>query len=145
MKKVLSVVIAVVLLLVAGHAMAETPESLDGVKLVNADWVNTNFTRVKIYDARQKGEYVESHIKGAISAPYREKSEKNIDFDESRDRWDINNYPNDKSTPIVVYCSGVKCWKSYKSLVGLAKEGYSELHWLREGFPGWQEKGYPIE
>ena len=148
MKKVLSIVIAMSLLLLAGQAMAEevmTPESIDGVKTVDADWVKANKDTVKVFDARKKGEYVEGHIPGSISAPYKEKSAKSVDFDPSMDKMKMSEYPADKRTPIVVYCNGVKCWKSYKTIVQLKKAGYSDLNWLRDGFPGWTEKGYPVE
>ena len=148
MKKVLSVVIAISLLLIAGQVMAEkvmTPDSIDGVKTVNAEWVKANQATVKVFDARKKGEYVEGHIPGSISSPYKEKSEKVVDFDPSVDKMKISTYPSDKSTPIVVYCNGVKCWKSYKTIVALKKAGYTNLNWLRDGFPGWTEKGYPVE
>jgi len=148
MKKALSVVIAISLLLLAGQAMAAkvmTPESLEGVNVVNAEWVKANQSKVKVFDARKKGEYVEGHVPGSISAPYREKSEKMVDFDPSVDDLDMSVYPSDKNTPIVVYCNGVKCWKSYKTIVTLKKAGYSNLNWLRDGFPGWTEKGYPVE
>lgn len=148
MRKALSLFVVLSLLLIAGQAMAEkalTPTSLEGATIVDATWVKKNFDTVKIFDARGKGEYVESHIMGAMSAPYKEKSEKNVNFDASKDKWKISKYPADKNTPIVVYCNGVKCWKSYKSLVRLRKAGYKRLYWLRDGFPGWQEKGYPTE
>ncbi len=148
MKKVLSVLMVLSLFLIVGQAMAEkkmTPESVDGVSIVDADWVKANMSHIKVYDARKKGEYVESHIEGAISAPYKEKSEKKVDFDESKDKWKLSKYPADKSTTVVVYCNGVKCWKSYKTAVRLARDGYSSVKWLRDGFPGWQEKGYSVE
>ena len=148
MKKILSVVIAVSLLLIAGQVMAAkvlTPDSIDGVKVVNAEWVKANQATIKVFDARKKGEYVEGHVPGSISAPYKEKSEKAVDFDPSVDKMKMSKFPSDKSTPIVVYCNGVKCWKSYKTIVQLKSVGYTNLNWLRDGFPGWTEKGYTVE
>ena len=148
MKKVLSVVVALSLLLLAGQAMAAkvmTPEAIDGVKTVDADWVKANQDTIMVYDARKKGEYVEGHIPGSISAPYKEKSAKSVDFDPSVDRMKIGKFPEDKSTPIVVYCNGVKCWKSYKTIVQLKSAGYTNLNWLRDGYPGWTNKGYTVE
>ena len=148
MKKVFSVLVALSMVLCAGYAMAEkplTPEKVDGFTLVDADWVKANVGTLTIVDARKKGEYVENHVQGAISIPYKEKSAKNVVFDETKDKWNMSKFPSDKSTPIVVYCNGVKCWKSYKSAVRLAKAGYKKIYWLREGFPGWQSKGYPVD
>lgn len=148
MKKVLVVLLVMSLCLIAGQTMAAkvmTPESLDGATVVDAEWVKQNEGKVMVFDARKKGEYVEGHIPGSISVPYKEKSEKTVDFDPSKDKWDMSKYPSDKNASIVVYCNGVKCWKSYKSIVRLAKDGYTNLYWLRDGFPGWQEKGYTVE
>ncbi|UCH46296.1 MAG: rhodanese-like domain-containing protein [Nitrospiraceae bacterium] len=148
MKKVLVVLLVMSLCLIAGQTMAAkvmTPESLDGATVVDAEWVKQNEGKVMVFDARKKGEYVEGHIPGAISVPCKEKSEKSVDFDPSKDKWDMSKYPSDKNASIVVYCNGVKCWKSYKSIVRLAKDGYTNLYWLRDGFPGWQEKGYTVE
>jgi len=148
MNKVLTVLVALAFLLVAGHVMAAkvpTPESYDGITVVDADWVKANMGTVKVYDARKKGEYVEKHIPGAINAYYNDKSEKKLDFDESEDKWDMSAYPSDKKTSIVVYCNGPACWKSFKSAMRLVKAGYTKVHWLRDGFPGWLDKGYATE
>ncbi len=148
MKKALTVLVALSMLLVAGQSMAEkalTPESIESATIVDAEWVKVNLGKVMVFDARKKGEYIEKHIPGSINVPYKDKSEKVLDFDRSKDKWDISKYPEDKSTSIVVYCNGIKCWKSYKTLVRLAEAGYTDLYWLREGFPGWLERGYPTE
>jgi rhodanese-related sulfurtransferase len=148
MKKLLTLLVALSILLIAGQVLAEkpvTPESIEGATTVDSEWVMANLGKVVIVDARKKGEYVEKHIPGAINIPYKEKSAKSVNFDETKDKWDISKYPADKNTPIVVYCNGPKCWKSYKSVVRLVKAGYTNVYWLREGFPGWQAKGYPVE
>ena len=148
MKKALAVLIALSMLLVAGQAMAAkvlTPETIEGAAVVTADWVKQNQGQVTVVDARKKGEYVEKHIPGAINIPYKEKSAKSPDFDASKDKWNMSKFPSDKSTTIAVYCNGIKCWKSYKSVARLVKAGYTNVKCLREGFPGWTNKGYPTQ
>lgn len=146
MKKILSVLVALSILLIAGHAMAtDTPASYPGITVVDADWVKANMGKVKVYDARKKGEYVEKHIPGAISAYYNDKSEKNLNFDAAQDEWDIKKYPADKNASVVIYCNGTACWKSFKTAIMLVKAGYTKVNWLRDGFPGWVDKGYPTE
>jgi len=117
MKRALTLFVAVAVLLVAGHVMAgkvPTPESFEGITVVDADWVKANIGKVKVFDARKKGEYVEKHIPSAVSATYGEKSAKNLEFDSSKDKFKLKKYPKDKSTSLVVYCNGPKCWKSFK-------------------------------
>ncbi len=148
MKKALTVFIALAIFLVAGQAMASkvlTPETIDGVTTVDAAWVNQNQSHLTVVDARKKGEFVEKHIPGAISIPYKEKSEKVLGYDPSKDKWNMSKFPQDKSTPVVVYCNGVNCWKSYKSADRLVQAGYTNVNWLRTGFPGWTDNGYPTE
>jgi len=122
-----------------------TPESLEGAKVVDAGWVKANLGKVKLYDVRKKAEYVEAHIPGAISVPYKEKSAKKVGFDRSKDRLDLSKFPSDKTTPIVTQCNGPRCWKSYKAATWLVDAGYTNVHWFRGGLPEWKSKGYPTE
>lgn len=86
-KKTLVTFLAVTLVMLITHsAMAEkplTPEKLDGATIVDADWVKAKLGTVTVFDVRKKAEYVEAHIPGAVSAPYKEKSKKATDFDTS--------------------------------------------------------------
>ncbi len=122
-----------------------TPESIPGVKVVDAAFVKTNLGKIKVFDVRKKAEYVDGHIPGAINVWYHERSKKSVDFDPSRDRFDISRFPEDKSEPIIVHCNGPHCWKSYKAIVQLKKAGYKNIYWFRGGFPEWKSKGYPVE
>jgi len=137
-----------IVLLFSINAMAEkplTPKSLKGAKVVSTEWVKSNFGKVNIYDVRKKAEYVEARIKGAISIPYKERSEKSADFDSSVDKLDISKFPSDKNAVIVVHCNGPRCWKSYKASVLLVRAGYKNVKWYREGIPEWKAKGNPVE
>ena len=150
MKKILTVLfVMVTMVFITGPAMAEkpaTPESLEGVTVVDDEWVKANHGKIKIFDVRKAADYAESHIPGAISVPYNEKSKKAPDFDASMDEFDLSKFPADKTESFVVHCNGMKCWKSYKSSVQLVGAGYTNVKWFRHGgFPGWIEKGYPVE
>jgi len=150
MKRTLVLLLVLVsVVLVAGYARAEepvTPASLQGVTVVDNDWVKTNHGKMKVFDVRKKAEYVEAHIPGAISVPYDEKSEKAVDFDAKKDKLDLSKFPADKNEPFITYCNGPRCWKSYKASVMLVRAGYKKVYWYRnDGFPGWKSKGYPVE
>ncbi len=140
-------VFGVVLLAQSGIAAAvDTPASLDGVEIVDTDKAKSLMdSGVMMVDARVAGEYVEAHIKGAVSIPYKEKSAKSADFDPTKDRFDLSKLPSDKNTPFITQCNGASCWKSYKAAVVAAKAGYSKVYWYRDGLPAWKAKGYPIE
>ena len=92
---------------------ADTPATLDGTTLVNADKVKELLAKgVPVIDARVANEYAEAHIKGAINVPYKEKSAKAANFDASQDSFDLAKLPKDKAAPLVFYCNAGECWKS---------------------------------
>ncbi len=140
--------IAFIMILVPAIVWAKkplTPDSIPGVKVVDAAFVKTNLGKIKVFDVRKKAEYVDGHIPGAINVWYHERSKKSVNFDPSRDRFDLSKFPSDKNEPIIVHCNGPRCWKSYKAIVLLKKAGYKNIYWLRGGWPEWKAKGYPSE
>jgi rhodanese-related sulfurtransferase len=130
----------------SGAARAgDTPSTLTGAKSVGADEVaKAQAAGAVVIDSRVASEYADGHIKGAISVPYREKSEKSASFDASQDEFNVAKLPADKAAPIVIYCNGPECWKSYKASSASIKAGYTNILWYREGFPDWKSKNRPI-
>jgi rhodanese-related sulfurtransferase len=125
----------------------ETPTAAPaGVKLVEAKDVEALQAKgAMVVDTRRASEYAEGTIKGAISVPYDpEKSAKDVSFDAAQDKFDLAKFP-DKNAVIVTFCNAGSCWKSYKSAVMLAKNGYKNVHWYRNGFPDWKARKLPIE
>jgi rhodanese-related sulfurtransferase len=130
-----------------GAQAQETPaQAPAGVKLVEAkDVQDLQGKGALIVDTRRAAEYGEGSIKGAISVPYDpEKSAKAADFDASQDKFDLSKLA-DKGKDIVVFCNSGTCWKSYKAAVVLAKNGYKNVHWYRNGMPDWKARKLPIE
>jgi rhodanese-related sulfurtransferase len=129
----------------AGFA-AETPVNLAGVTLVTAEQAKKLAdSGTPIIDARVANEYAESHIKGARSVPYKEKSAKDANFDPKDDSFDLAKLPADKNAPLIFYCNAGECWKSYKASKLALDAGYKKVQWLRGGLPEWKAKGYPVE
>lgn len=125
---------------------ANTPETLHGATVVNADKAKELMgSGAKMIDTRVAAEYAEAHIKGAINVTYKEKSAKSADFDAGQDNFDLSKLPADKNAAIITQCNGPECWKSYKSAVAALKAGYKKIYWFRDGFPAWKAKGYPVE
>lgn len=143
------IVILITLFTMSGLVYAEkpiVPDGLSGAKVITADEAKKLIGgNAKVFDVRNELEYEEGHLPGAAFLPYKEKSEKTANFDSSVDKFDVSKLPSDKSTPIILYCNGDSCWKSYKSSVAAIKAGYKNVNWFRGGFPEWKEKGYPIE
>jgi rhodanese-related sulfurtransferase len=143
------IVTLIALFAMSGLVYAENPivpDGLSGAKVINAEECKKLIGgNGKAFDVRNELEYGEGHLPGAIMLPYKEKSDKAANFDSSVDKFDISKLPSDKSIPVVFYCNGDRCWKSYKSSVAAIRAGYKNVNWFRGGLPEWKEKGYPIE
>jgi len=140
------------LALVAGLACSfsafagDTPETLKGVKVVDSKEAKALQEKGGvIVDTRVATEYVEEHITGCVSIPYKEGSKKEVNFDVKLDQWDVAKLPADKKTAIITYCNGAPCWKSYKAAIWAQKAGYTNVYWLRDGIPAWKKAGFPVE
>lgn len=117
-----------------------------GVKIVEAKEVQDLQAKgAMLVDTRAAGEYGEGSIKGAISVPYNpEKSAKDVGFDSKMDKFDMSKLA-DKNANIVAFCNSGTCWKSYKAAVVLAKNGYKNVYWYRNGVPDWKARKLPME
>lgn len=125
---------------------AETPASLAGATVVTADQAKKLADGgAAVIDTRVANEYVQEHIKGARSVVYKEKSPKDVKFDPKEDSFDMAKLPADKNVPVVFYCNGAECWKSYKASKLAIDAGHKKVNWLRGGIPEWKAKGYPVQ
>jgi len=98
-----------------------------------------------IIDTRVTVEFTEKTIKGAKGVFYREKSAKDVNFDASLDSFDLGKLPTDKAVPVVFFCNGAECWKSYKAAVLAVKAGHTKVNWFRNGLPEWIKAGLPTQ
>ena len=53
--------------------------------------------------------------------------------------------PADKTKPLIFYCLGVKCVASWRAAEKAVALGYKNVYAFREGLPGWEKAGYPLE
>jgi len=123
-----------------------TPSELTGVMRVTAKQaLEFSAKGAHLIDVRSEREYKQQTARGARHAAYNEKSLKAIDFDATLDDFsalDRLNIP--KHEPIVLFCNGAECWKSYKACTAALKSGYTKVYWLRGGMPEWTESGLPV-
>ena len=76
-----------------------------------------------IVDVRSSQEYLEGHLKGAISIPYYEINK------------NVYNILKDKNKDIILYCqSGVRSKQAYKKLIKLQ---YKNVYNLYKGLDNW--------
>jgi rhodanese-related sulfurtransferase len=50
-----------------------------------------------------------------------------------------------KDEPIIIYCSGVKCSRSYRAAEKALSWGYQKVYYFRGGIVDWKNAGYPTE
>ena len=131
-------------------AMAEdpvTPTTLKGGKVITADEAAT-LSKAKsavFVDTRSPLNFGKGHIAGAVSAAYKEKSDKVENFKASDDSFDFAKIPADKAAAVVFYSDGPTGWKSYKAAVLAVKEGYKNVSYFRGGYTDWTGKNLPVE
>ncbi len=123
-----------------------TPTTLPGAKVIAAAEAKSLLGKgIPVYDVRIDEEYMAGHVPGAIHVPYKEGSAKEVGFDPADDQFDLNRLPKDKKAPLIMYCDGTVCWKSYKSTTLAVKAGWKNIYWFRGGFPEWKDSGNPVE
>ena len=86
-------------------------------------------------DARPWDTYLEGHIQNAEALP--------LDSIEERIDRLLMKYPF--STHLVTYCSGRECEDSHLLAQLLLDIGYSHVNVFIDGYPLWEESGYPVE
>jgi rhodanese-related sulfurtransferase len=129
-----------------GSMLNTTPTALPGAKIISAREAQDMLAGgVPLYDVRDEEEYKIAHIPGSRSVPYKEGSAKEVGFDPGDDQFALNRLPKDKNAPLMMYCDGTICWKSYKSATMAIQNGWKNVYWFRGGFPEWKEAGLPVE
>ena len=128
-------------------AEPETPTTLKGGKVLSVDDASalSKSKGAVFVDTRSPVNFGKGHIPAAVSAAYKEKSDKVENFNGAEDSFDFGKIPADKAAKIVFYSDGPTGWKSYKAAVLAIKQGYTNVSYFRGGFNDWSAKSLPIE
>jgi len=124
-----------------------TPDTIQGVVRVSAEGV-ADLARKEavLVDTRSQKEFDNERIRGALLASYVEKSLKETNYDATKDDFSaLANLKLDKAKPVVFFCNGPECWKSYKASRAAVLGGYTQVYWFRGGMPEWREKRMPVD
>lgn len=123
-----------------------TPRLLEGTELVSARQARDLAVRgVALFDGRTEEEFRSGRPAGARWLPYVERSNKETDYDASKDEFDFGKLPADKNQEIIFSCGGPECWKSYKSARQAMQAGYKRIYWFRGGIKEWQDANLPVD
>jgi rhodanese-related sulfurtransferase len=126
---------------------AATPTELKGGKVISIEEAKQllDAKSASFVDTRSVVNFGKGHVPGAVTAAYKEKSEKVVAFDAKADSFELDKLPNNKSSTVVFYSDGPTGWKSYKAAVLSIGAGYTNVRYMRGGFAEWSGKSLPIE
>ncbi|MGH6624316.1 MAG: rhodanese-like domain-containing protein, partial [Burkholderiaceae bacterium] len=120
-----------------------TPSELTGVRRVSAREAQDLVEKgARMIDVRTEKEFAQRHARGAVNAPYIEKSLKEIDYDAKKDQFPgLASLP--KADAVIFLCNGAECWKSFKASKAARDAGFTRVYWLRGGMPEWVAQNLP--
>lgn len=132
------VFLSCMLMLSVSHAEKskyQSPEHVEGAITTSVLDAKKLFDQGVVFiDVRNPRYYAKGHIPGAF----------HMDFKHNFDEPILDGVAK-KDQSIVIYCSGVKCSRSYRASEKAISWGFSQVHYFRGGFADWKKMGYDIE
>lgn len=90
--------------------------------------------KVNVLDLRDERAFAIGHLPGAVNVPC-------YDFEREVDAA-LSGL--DRRLPLVLYCYGPGCVRSWNAAPLAARKGFRDILWLRGGTEAWKEAGYPL-
>jgi len=119
----------------AANPNYRSPEEVPGTTTITAEEVKKLYDEgVVIIDVRNPRLYARRHIPGSH----------HLDLKTAYNEDSLATLAN-KDDPIVIYCSGVKCSRSYRASEQAVSWGYTKVKYFRGGIVDWRNAGYPVE
>lgn len=113
----------------------DAPLNIAGTNKTTAEEIFTlldEYPELLIIDARIRTDRAEGYIEGSVSLP-----------DIETNCGSLKKFIQEKTSPVLFYCNGVKCGRSGKSSKVAVKCGYKNIYWFRGGFDEWKSKNLP--
>ena len=133
-----SVLLTGLLLFFSHYALAVTDSEFPGrslypsVPVISLSELNSRFDEVVVVDVRSAYEYETLRVKGAI----------NIPLSSSTFVAKMRKLRSEDARPIIVYCNGKTCMKSYKAALKCAVNRIDNVHSFDAGIMDWA-RTYP--
>lgn len=147
--KILPLLTAGIFILSAGVSAANdnVPPNLAGASIITAEQVRGLAGKARLIDTRVLHDYLAGHLPGAMHIHYKEHSARSAGFEPALDDVPafvarLRKFVPERGTPLVFYCNGVSCWKSYKGARAALNDGYRQIYWFRGGMGEWQERRF---
>ena len=122
MKNAIRIFLATLLMTFLMHAQAEetVPDTIAGTTKISAEeliklvQVESN---IILIDARKPSDHRKGYIEGSISLPDTDTSAKTL----------ASHIPS-KTTPVIIYCNGIKCGRSVTAAKIAVAAGYTNIY-----------------
>ena len=135
MFKVLSFLVSIVMLALPATAAETAPMSVSGAKTVSVEEAAALFDEgVAFVDVRKHSDFSAGRIPEAI----------HLDLADNYSEETLRDVVA-QSDAVVIYCNGINCLRSSKACAMAVEWGYSNVYYLRDGFPAWESAGMPVE
>lgn len=116
-------------------AAAESPAQVAGATTVTPEQAYELFDQNAVFvDVRKASDFDAGRIPGAVL----------LDVNTAFTQSNLGAVAG-PSEPVVVYCNGRSCLRSSKAAELAVGWGYVSVFYLRDGYPGWEAAGFPIE
>jgi rhodanese-related sulfurtransferase len=116
-------------------AKEEAPLSVDGATTVSVSEAKELFDQGALFiDPRGDADFDAGRVPGAVHLPLNGVLSEGALSEVAK-----------KDETLVFYCNGIKCGVSAKACAKAVAWGFTDIRYFREGFPGWEAAGYPVE
>lgn len=128
--------LAALMVAVTMSARADTsPETVAGATTVTVEQAAELFERGVVFvDVRKPSDYEAGRVPGAVHLDLPSA------FTEEALAAEVA-----KDDPVVIYCNGHSCMRSSEASALAVGWGWTEVFYLRDGFPAWDAAGHPVE
>lgn len=119
----------------AANSDYRSPEQVEGTITTSLQEAKDLFDKGVVFiDVRNPRLYAKKHIPDAI----------HLDLKEAFNEAAVTAIAK-KDQAIVIYCSGVKCSRSYRASEKAVLWGFKKVHYFRGGIVEWKKAGYPVD
>lgn len=131
----LTVVFSLLMLPFAAFAAQKSPLSVPGATTITVEEAVELFDQgLPFIDVRKLSDFEAGRIPGAFHL------DSSSDFTEANLAEIVG-----KNDPVVIYCNGDDCMRSSEMTALAVSWGYTNISYLRLGYPAWDSAGFPIE
>lgn len=112
-----------------------SPETIDGATTISIEDAAKFFDEGVIFvDVRKPSDYEAGRVPGAVHLDVKTNfSTETLEEATAKDER------------VVIYCNGHSCMRSAKATALAVGWGFSQVYYMRDGFPAWDVSGLPVE